>query len=67
MGLVYLRDGTTLGMLATVLLSLAGTILGVVALVKKDLRRGMAIAGIIINLLCLLPYLMLFIFVLLPK
>jgi hypothetical protein len=46
----------------TILLSLAGVVLGVVAMRKNDARKKMAIAGLIINLLCLLPYILMLIF-----
>ena len=44
-------------MFITILFALAGLIAGVVAVRKNDARRNMAIAGVIVNLLCVLPYL----------
>ena len=40
----------------TVLLTLAGIILGVMALRKQDSKRGLAIAGLVLNFLCFAPY-----------
>ncbi|MFN3491943.1 MAG: hypothetical protein ACK40V_06960 [Anaerolineales bacterium] len=47
---------------ATIALSLAGIILGVIAMRKNDSRKRMAIIGLVINLLCLLPYILLLVF-----
>ncbi|MBK6791857.1 MAG: hypothetical protein IPG80_04810 [Anaerolineales bacterium] len=47
----------------TVLLTLAGIILGVMALRKADPKRGIAIAGLIINFLCFAPYCLLLILI----
>jgi len=54
-----LFGGGSLAGIITVLLSLAGVVLGVIAIRKGDSRRGLAITGLVINLLCLLPYLLL--------
>lgn len=56
-GLLFL--GAPLAGVITVILSLAGVVLGVMAIRKNDSRRAIAIAGLVINLLCLLPYLLL--------
>lgn len=47
----------------TILLTGAGTVLGVLALRNKDPKRGLAIAGLVLNLLCLIPYCLLAVFV----
>ncbi len=47
----------------TVLLTLAGIILGVMALRKADPKRGIAIAGLTINFLCFAPYCLLLILI----
>ena len=67
LGFAYLLGGAVLGMVVTVLLLLAGLILGIVALRKKDSRRNLAIAGVAVNLLCILPYLALFVFMLVSE
>lgn len=58
MGLGLLFGGGSLAGIITVLLSLAGVVIGVIAIRKNDLRKNLAIAGLVINLLCLLPYLL---------
>ena len=40
----------------TILLTLAGIILGIMALRKQDPKRGLAIAGLVLNFLCFAPY-----------
>lgn len=40
----------------TILLTLAGIILGIMALRKQDPKRGLAIAGLALNFLCFAPY-----------
>ncbi|KAA0263027.1 MAG: hypothetical protein HS100_08700 [Anaerolineales bacterium] len=40
----------------TILLASAGVVLGILALRKKDPKRGLAIAGLALNFLCLAPY-----------
>lgn len=67
LGFAYLIGGAVVGMAVTVLLLLVGLILGVVALRKKDSRRNLAIAGVVVNLLCILPYAALFVFVLISE
>ncbi|MBK7450003.1 MAG: hypothetical protein IPJ47_11465 [Anaerolineales bacterium] len=47
----------------TVLLTLAGIILGVMALRKADPKRGITIAGLTINFLCFAPYCLLLILI----
>jgi len=48
----------------TLLLTLAGIILGILALRKKDPKRGLAIAGLVINFLCFAPYCLFFVAIL---
>ncbi len=45
----------------TVLLTLAGIILGILALRKQDPKRGLAIAGLALNFLCFMPYCLFFV------
>lgn len=40
----------------TMLLTFSGIVLGILALVKKEAKRGLAIAGLAINFLCFAPY-----------
>ena len=40
----------------TVLITLAGIILGILALRKQDPKRGLAITGLVLNFLCFAPY-----------
>lgn len=56
MGLGLLFGGGSLAGIITVLLSLVGVVVGVMAIRKNDSRKNIAIAGLVINLLCLLPY-----------
>jgi hypothetical protein len=48
----------------TVVLGIASVVLGVLALRKKDPRRGAAIAGLALSLICLAPYCLFGIFIL---
>ena|SRR5688572_13430337 len=64
-GFALLFLGAPLAGIITVILSLAGAVLGVMAIRKGDSRRGMAIAGLVINLLCLLPYVLFMVLLLL--
>ena len=47
----------------TILLTIAGVILGILALRKQDPKRGLAIAGLVLNLLCVMPYCLLFLLI----
>ena len=40
----------------TILLAFSGTVLGILGLVNKEAKRGLAIAGLAINFLCFAPY-----------
>lgn len=55
-GYALLFLGAPLAGVVTVILSLAGVVLGVMGIRKNDSRKNLAIAGLVINLLCLLPY-----------
>ena len=44
----------------TMLLTFSGTVLGILGLVKKEAKRGLAIAGLAINFLCFAPYCLFF-------
>ena len=46
-----------------ILLTIAGVILGILALRKQDPKRGLAIAGLVLNLLCVMPYCLLFLLI----
>jgi hypothetical protein len=45
-------------------LGIAGAVLGIQAIRKQEVRRGFAIAGLALNFICLCPFLLLFVFVL---
>lgn len=55
-GYALILGGGTVMAILTVLLTLAGIILGIMALRKKDPKRGLAIAGLVLNFLCFAPY-----------
>lgn len=63
-GYMVILGGGIVMMALTVLLTLAGIILGVLALRKNDPKRGLAIAGLVINFLCFAPYCLFFILLL---
>lgn len=48
----------------TLALGIAGAIFGIQAIRKQDPKRGLAIAGLVLNFICLCPFLLLFVFVL---
>ncbi|MFN8413255.1 MAG: hypothetical protein U0Z26_12780 [Anaerolineales bacterium] len=60
-GYAIVLGGGTVMTILTVLLTLAGVILGVLALRKQDPKRGLAIAGLVINFLCFAPYCLFFV------
>jgi hypothetical protein len=60
-GSSLLFGGGSIVGIVTDLLSLVGVVLGVLAIRKNDARKNIAIAGLVINLLCLLPYVLLII------
>jgi hypothetical protein len=45
-------------------LGIAGAVLGIQAIRKQEVRRGFAIAGLALNFICLCPFLLLLVFVL---
>lgn len=49
--------------IVTLLLAFSGIVLGVLGLVKKEAKRGLAIAGLAINFLCFAPYCLLLLIV----
>lgn len=53
--MVVLGGSLIMGVL-TILITLAGIITGALALRNKDPRRGLAIAGLVLNFLCFAPY-----------
>lgn len=55
-GYALIFGGGALMAALTILLTLAGIVFGVLALRKGDPKRGLAIAGIVLNFLCLAPY-----------
>lgn len=57
-GLSLLFGGGSIVGIASALLSLVGVVLGVMAIRKNDARKNIAIAGLVINILCLLPYIL---------
>jgi hypothetical protein len=59
-GYAIVLGGGAVMMVLTILLTFAGIILGVLALRKKDPKRGLAIAGLVINFLCFAPYCLFF-------
>jgi hypothetical protein len=60
---LVLGGGTILAIL-TILLGVASVVFGVLALRKKDPRRGAAIAGLVLSLICLAPYCLFGVFIL---
>lgn len=42
--------------IVTMLLAFSGIVLGILGLIKKEAKRGLAIAGLTINFLCFAPY-----------
>ncbi len=59
---IVLGGGAVMAVL-TILLTIAGVILGILALRKQDPKRGLAIAGLVLNLLCVMPYCLLFLLI----
>jgi hypothetical protein len=45
-------------------LGIAGAVLGIQAMRKQDPKRGFAIAGLVLNFICLCPFLLVLVFVL---
>jgi bacteriorhodopsin len=59
---LILGGGTVLAAL-TILLTLTGLILGILARRKKDPKRGIAITGLALNFLCFAPYCLFFLLI----
>jgi hypothetical protein len=59
---LVLGGGVVMAVL-TILLTLAGIITGVLALRNQDPKRGLAIAGLVLNFLCFAPYCLLLVLV----
>lgn len=55
-GYTLIFGGGAVMAILTILLASAGVVLGILALRKKDPKRGLAIAGLALNFLCLAPY-----------
>ncbi len=55
-GYAVVLGGSVVMMVLTVLLTLSGIITGALALRNKDSKRGLAIAGLVLNFLCFAPY-----------
>ena len=62
-GYALILGGGTVMAVLTMLLTLAGIILGIMALRKADRKRGLAITGLVLNFLCFAPYCLLLILV----
>jgi hypothetical protein len=63
-GYALVLGGSIILAVLTILLTLAGIVLGILALRKKDPKRGLAIAGLVINFLCFAPYCLFFVLIL---
>ena len=55
--LIYLGGPVVLGAL-TLIFGIAGVFLGIQALRKSDPRRNLAIAGLVLNFICLCPFIL---------
>ncbi|GJQ36479.1 MAG: hypothetical protein JETCAE01_24890 [Anaerolineaceae bacterium] len=55
-GYTLVFGGGAVMAILTILLASAGIVLGILSLRKKDPKRGLAIAGLALNFLCLAPY-----------
>lgn len=62
-GIAVVLGGSVVMMILTILLTLSGIITGALALRNKDSRRGLAIAGLVLNFLCFAPYCLLLVFI----
>ena len=59
----FIGGPLVLGVL-TLLLGIPGVILGIQAIRKKDPKRGLAIAGLALNFICLCPFLLILVLML---
>ena len=55
-GYAVVLGGSVIMMVLTILLTLSGIVTGALALRNKDSKRGLAIAGLVLNFLCFAPY-----------
>lgn len=62
-GYTLILGGGTVLVVLTILLTLTGIILGILALRKKDPKRGIAITGLVLNFLCFAPYCLFFLLI----
>jgi hypothetical protein len=62
-GYALVFGGGAILTILTILFTLAGIILGILALRKQDPKRGLAIAGLVINFLCFSPYCLFLVFI----
>ncbi len=59
MGYLVALGGPLIASLLTILFTISGLTTGILALRKKEPQRGLAIGGIILSLMCIIPYLLL--------
>ena len=62
-GYLVVLGGSAVMIILTILITLSGIITGALALRNKDSKRGLAIAGLVLNFLCFAPYCLLLIFI----
>jgi hypothetical protein len=55
-GYTVILGGGLLMVILSAVISLVGVVLGILALRKKDPKRNLAIAGLVLNFLCFAPY-----------
>jgi hypothetical protein len=63
-GLAGFIIGPVILAVITLGLGIAGAVLGIQAMRKQDPKRGFAIAGLVLNFICLCPFLLVLVFVL---
>jgi hypothetical protein len=61
MGYAVFLGGPLITSIFTIIFTLVGLVTGIMALRKKDAQRGMAIAGLLMSLACIVPYFLFFI------
>lgn len=59
-GYTIILGGGLVLMILVFLITLVGTIFGILALRNKDPKRGLAITGLVLNFLCFAPYCLFF-------
>jgi len=62
-GYAVVLGGSVVMMVLTILITLSGIITGAIALRNKDPKRGLAIAGLVLNFMCFAPYCLILIFI----